>query len=51
MMRFLLVFPTAAAEALLKSASENFEKFKRESKKDCLKVDQGGDHQANAGLN
>ncbi|XP_023530657.1 general transcription factor 3C polypeptide 5-like [Cucurbita pepo subsp. pepo] len=47
MMRFLLVFPTADAEPLLRAASENFEKLKRDFKKGCLKVDQGGDHQAN----
>lgn len=51
MMRFLLVFPTADAEPLLRAASENFEKLKRDFKKGCLKVDQGGDHQANPGLN
>lgn len=51
MIRFLSVFPTTGAEALLRAASESFEKFRRENRKDCLKVDQGGDHQANAGLN
>ncbi|KAG7022593.1 General transcription factor 3C polypeptide 5, partial [Cucurbita argyrosperma subsp. argyrosperma] len=50
MMRFLLVFPTADAEPLLRAASENFEKLKRDIKKGCLKVDQGGDHQANAAV-
>ncbi|KAG6588837.1 General transcription factor 3C polypeptide 5, partial [Cucurbita argyrosperma subsp. sororia] len=38
------------AEPLLRAASENFEKLKRDIKKGCLKVDQGGDHQANAAV-
>ncbi|KAL0533309.1 hypothetical protein IC582_030122 [Cucumis melo] len=48
MMRFLSVFPTAGAEALLTAASENFEKLKREDRKDCSKVDQEEEHEANA---
>lgn len=50
MMRFLSVFPTAGAEALLRAASESFEKLRREDRKDCSKVS-GGEHEANAGLN
>lgn len=50
MMRFLSVFPTSGAEALLRAASESFERLKREYRKDCSKIDQGNDHQANAGF-
>ncbi|XP_022157189.1 general transcription factor 3C polypeptide 5-like isoform X2 [Momordica charantia] len=50
MMRFLSVFPTSGAEALLRAASESFERLKREYRKDCSKIDQGNDHQANAAL-
>ncbi|XP_038888323.1 transcription factor tau subunit sfc1-like [Benincasa hispida] len=50
MMRFLSVFPTAGAEALLRAASESFEKLKREDRKECSKVDQGGEHETNAAV-
>ncbi|XP_011655959.1 general transcription factor 3C polypeptide 5 isoform X1 [Cucumis sativus] len=50
MMRFLSVFPTAGAEALLTAASESFEKLKRGDRKDCSKVDQEEEHEANAAV-
>lgn len=49
MMRFLSVFPTAGAEALLRAASESFEKLRREDRKDCSKVS-GGEREANAAV-
>lgn len=45
------MFPTAGAEALLTAASESFEKLKRGDRKDCSKVDQEEEHEANAGSN